>query len=91
MKYLVIKPFRDISGFKMPGDHIELSDDRAAKLRAIGLIGGTYKAPGKAIPAKSDDEAVANLEELIGIYPESKELPKKLEAVKKKAQTKKVK
>ena len=85
MRYLVIKPFRDISGFKMPGDYIELSDDRAAKLRASGLIGGTYKAPEKAIPAKSDDAAVAKLEELADIYPESKVIPKKLETAKKKA------
>lgn len=85
MKYLVIKPFRDISGFKMPGDYVVLSDDRAAKLRTIGLIGGTCKEPEKAIPAKSDDESVAKLEKLTGIYPESKELPKKLNEAKKKA------
>lgn len=45
MKYIVIKPFNDISGFKSPGESIELSDNRAAKLRSHGLIGGKYIEP----------------------------------------------
>ena len=89
MKYTVIKPFQDITGFKMPGDYIELSDNRAAKLRANGLIGGTHREPEKAVMPKSDDEALVRLEELTGIYPESKELPKKVE--KATAKAKKVK
>lgn len=43
MQYLVIKPFQDITGFKQTGDHVELDDNRAAKLRRMGLIGGRYQ------------------------------------------------
>ncbi len=43
MQYVVIKPFRDITGFKRVGDPIELDNHRAAKLRRMGLIGGRYQ------------------------------------------------
>lgn len=58
MKYIVIKPFQDITGFKLPGEPIELDNDRAAKLRTNGLIGGKYEENQlaepieKAIPKK---------------------------------------
>lgn len=83
MRYVVIKPFQDISGFKMPGEFIELTNDRAAKLRVNGLIGGEYKKSiEKAIP---NDIRKAEIEELAGLYPESKVYKEK------KAKTKKVK
>jgi hypothetical protein len=41
MEYKVIKPFRDIDGsFKMMGDSVKADDQRAAKLRRHGVIGG---------------------------------------------------
>lgn len=45
MKYTVIKPFKDLTGFKQAGDPVELDDWRAAKLRRMGLIGGRYEQP----------------------------------------------
>ena len=75
MKYIVIKPFQDISGFKMPGESIELDTSRAAKLRVNGLIGGEFKSP---IETTQKD-----MEQLTGIYPESKVYAKKLESKKK--------
>ena len=45
MKYTVIKPFQDLTGFKQAGDPVELDDWRAAKLRRMGLIGGRYEQP----------------------------------------------
>jgi len=45
MKYTVIKPFQDLTGFKQVGDPVELDDWRAAKLRRMGLIGGRYEQP----------------------------------------------
>lgn len=45
MKYTVIKPFQDLTGFKQAGDPVELDDWRAAKLRRMGLIGGRYEKP----------------------------------------------
>lgn len=45
MKYIVIKPFQDLTGFKQAGDPVELDDWRAAKLRRMGLIGGRYEQP----------------------------------------------
>lgn len=45
MKYTVIKPFQDLTGFKQAGDPVELDDWRAAKLRRMGLIGGRYEEP----------------------------------------------
>lgn len=88
MKYIVIKPFRDISGFKSPGETIELDDNRAAKLRSQGLIGGVVK---KSSPEK--ELTKTELEELASIYPESKVYEKKLSEKKKetKKPSKKVK
>ena len=40
MKYIVIKGFMDIDGFKKEGSVVELDDMRAAKLRRYGLIAG---------------------------------------------------
>ncbi len=57
MKYIVIKPFRDISGFKMPGESIELDDTRAAKLRIMGLIGGRIERAVKVEPDTMVDKA----------------------------------
>jgi len=48
MKYTVIKPFQDLTGFKQAGDPVELDDWRAAKLRRMGLIGGRYEQPIQA-------------------------------------------
>jgi hypothetical protein len=45
MTYIVLRPFKDISGFKQAGDPVELDDWRAAKLRRMGLIGGRYEQP----------------------------------------------
>lgn len=52
MKYRVIKGFQDIDGRKNPGDVIEVSGWREAKLRQARVIGGvveTHDAPQKAI------------------------------------------
>ena len=88
MKYIVIKPFNDITGFKIPGEFIELDDVRASKLRVHGLIGGEYKGNIEK-SVKDDDVKIAELEELTGIYPESKQYANKLSDAKK--STKKVK
>lgn len=72
MKYIVTQPFNDLGTFRQPGDIVEADDARAAKLRAMGLIG------------KAEDPEVARLEEIVAIYPESKEIPKQLENAKKK-------
>ena len=45
MKYIVSKPFKHDSGYKMSGETVELSDELAAKYRALGLIGGRYEQP----------------------------------------------
>ncbi len=58
-KYIVIRPFSDMGVFRKSGGCIETDDNRAAKLRAMGLIGGLYEAsvleaPEKAIKAEKD-------------------------------------
>lgn len=83
MKYIVIKQFNDLTGFKLPGESIELDDVRAAKLRAQGLIGGVWKDEPK------HEITPEKLEELKKIYPESKVIEKKIEE--KKTSSKKVK
>lgn len=40
-RYVVIQPFIDLGTFRRPGDIVEADDERAAKLRSMGLIGGT--------------------------------------------------
>lgn len=44
MTYIVLRPFKDISGYKKAGDTIQLDAARAAKLRRYGLIGNRYEA-----------------------------------------------
>ncbi|HRC81347.1 MAG TPA: hypothetical protein PLF27_08165 [Sedimentibacter sp.] len=78
MKYVVIKPFNDITGFKIPGESIELDDARAAKLRAQGLIGGVWKDEPK--PSEPTLEELEKLKE--EIHPE-KVIKKKIEASRK--------
>ena len=92
MKYTVIKPFQDLTGFKQAGDPVELDDWRAAKLRRMGLIGGRYEEPVRtALPvdvevkkavrgsARNKSEFTTDeLEDLVKIYPESKVYAKKL-------------
>ena len=41
MKYIVIKGFMDVDGFKKEGSIIEVDAIRAAKLRRYGLIAGS--------------------------------------------------
>lgn len=43
LKYMVIKGFMDVDGFKKEGSIIEVDDHRAAKLRRYGLIAGSAK------------------------------------------------
>lgn len=76
MKYTVIKPFHDISGFKIPGESIELDNNRAAKLRYNGLIGG--------LPIVPKAETSEEITQLAGIYPESKIFAEKAKKAKKK-------
>lgn len=73
MRYIVIKPFADPTGFRVAGDTIELDDNRAAKLRRYGLIGGKQ--------AENEPLKEKELENLTGIYPESKQYEKKLNKV----------
>ena len=82
MQYIVIKPFNDITGFRIAGEPIELDDARAAKLRVMGLIGGRYE------PVKTVELTETKTEELAAIYPESKVYEKKV-ATKKTAAKKK--
>jgi hypothetical protein len=42
MRYIVTQPFNDLGTFRCPGDFVDADDARAAKLRAMGLIGGAY-------------------------------------------------
>jgi hypothetical protein len=65
MEYKVIKTFRDVCGsMRLPGDNVELDDDRAAKLRFNGIIGQvervetmTIQAPENAV-AKPVETAI---------------------------------
>ena len=59
MKYIAIKPFHDITGYKAAGDPVELSDARAAKLRRMGLIGGRYEVPIQVV-APIDTNKIAD-------------------------------
>lgn len=55
MKYIVVKPFVDLGVFKQPGDYVEADDTRAAKLRAMGLIGGQYEQSiERAVPMEPE-------------------------------------
>lgn len=78
LEYVVIKHFNDITGFKIPGESIELDDARAAKLRAQGLIGGVWKDEPK--PSEPTLEELEKPKE--EIHPE-KVIKKKIEASRK--------
>jgi hypothetical protein len=51
MEYKVIKTFRDVCGsMRLPGESVELGDDRAAKLRFNGVIGQMGRVETMTIP-----------------------------------------
>lgn len=45
MKYTVIRPFSESGVFLNIGDFVEADNERAARLRLLGLIGGRYQDP----------------------------------------------
>lgn len=61
MLYVTTRPFKDITGFKEVGEPIELNDERAAKLRRMGLIGGVYHP--QVFTAMQKAEETRNAEE----------------------------
>lgn len=63
MLYRVIKQFNDLSGIKMPGESIELDNDRAAKLRKNRLIGGLYTEKIEKVEEKVNEEVVKETDE----------------------------
>ena len=81
MKYIVTKEFMDVGAFRSVGDLIEADDRRAAKLRMYGLIGGIERA---VIQGTENAKKIETLMENSKIYPESKQIKKKLEIEKKK-------
>ncbi|OHE63855.1 MAG: hypothetical protein A2001_01450 [Treponema sp. GWC1_61_84] len=50
MKYLVIRGFKDISGWKNPGDEVEAAENRARLLSQSRLIGARID---EAVPAEA--------------------------------------
>ena len=56
MLYTVVRSFNDLNVAKLPGEPIELDNDRAAKLRKLGLI-GNYKPPAITETAKQPEKS----------------------------------
>ncbi len=60
MNYRVIKPFKDFDGsFRLAGETVEADYDRAAKLRASGVIGAAVSEPRRVpgeLPVKPAEE-----------------------------------
>lgn len=54
-EYNVIKSFRDTDGaVYFPGDTVKTNDDRAAKLRACKIIGGTVQSASRGFLEKAN-------------------------------------
>ena len=53
IKYVIAKSFRDPTGFRLPGEIIELTPSRASALRECGIIGEEYKEPQESEPKTS--------------------------------------
>ena len=77
MKYIVIKPFQDITGFKKIGDTIELDDNRASKLRKHGLIGTIVKKVEPIKNAEPVEKAVKETEKFVKGEPIETRKPEK--------------
>ena len=75
MKYVVLKAFNDITGFKKPGDTIELDDNRASKLRKNGLIGAVKVKEAEKV--EKVEKAVREVEKVVKNEPIETRKPEK--------------
>ena len=53
LKYIVIKGFMDVDGFRKEGSIVDIDDIRAAKLRLYGLIGALGKETASIKPKEA--------------------------------------